>query len=91
MLPAPGRYATFGGSVSKRPDVPVTVATCYGYMEAGVVQSKLRACGIESWRAHEAVGYVTTVDGLGAIDILVSGSDAQRALDILSDEEDCPD
>ncbi len=70
---------------------PVTVAVCHGDMEAAVVQSRLQACGIESWRAGGFSAYPTYMDGLGEIRIEVAAVDAERATEVLnsSGEGEC--
>lgn len=67
----------------ERSEGPVTVAECYGHMEASVVQSKLAGAGIRSYRRGQVAVYPTAVDGLGRMEIQVAAPDAAAARDIL--------
>jgi predicted dinucleotide-binding enzyme len=65
----------------------VVVHTVQGSIEAEIVQTCLRSCGIESAIQGLAVQSVHpfTVDGMGKIKILVMEDDAEAARQIISD------
>jgi len=65
----------------------VVVHTVQGSIEAEIVQTFLRSCGIESTTQGLAVQSVHpfTVDGMGKIKILVMESDAEAARQIIAD------
>jgi len=65
----------------------VVVHTVQGPMEAEIVQSCLRSCGIESTTQGLAVQSVHpfTVDGMGKINVLVMESDVEAARQAIAD------
>ena len=65
----------------------VEVYTVQGSIEAEIVQTCLRSCGIESTTQGLAVQSVHpfTVDGMGKIKILVMENDAEAARQIIAD------
>ena len=65
----------------------VVVHTVQGSIEAEIVQTCLRSCGIESTTQGLAVQSVHpfTVDGMGKIKILVMENDAEAARQVIAD------
>ncbi len=65
----------------------VVVHTVQGSIEAEIVQTCLRSCGIESTTQGLAVQSVHpfTVDGMGKIKILVMENEADAARQIIAD------
>ncbi|MBN2241957.1 MAG: hypothetical protein JW793_04645 [Acidobacteria bacterium] len=65
----------------------VVVHTVQGPVEAEIVQTFLRSCGIESTTQGLAVQSVHpfTVDGMGKIKILVMENDAEAARQTIAD------
>ncbi|MCK5222463.1 MAG: DUF2007 domain-containing protein [Candidatus Aminicenantes bacterium] len=61
-----------------------------GMVEAEIIKSKLTAFDIPSVLKFEAVGRLLgiTMDGLGKVNILVREEDLERALEVISPEED---
>lgn len=73
-------------------EVAVTVP---GWWKADIVKGKLEAEGIPVELRYEAVGkvYGLTVDGLGAVDVLVPAESLEKAREVLSQsfgEEELP-
>jgi hypothetical protein len=68
----------------------VCVRTCQGWDLAQIYKSKLEAMGIPVLLKYESVGpvYGITVDGLGAVRILVPEDLAADAKALLQDEEE---
>lgn len=75
--------------MSEMPEL-VCVRTCQGWDLAQIYKSKLEAMGIPVLLKYESVGpvYGITVDGLGAVRILVPEDLAADAEALLLDEED---
>jgi hypothetical protein len=71
----------------------VRVHTCQGWELAQVFKSKLEAAGIPVLLQYESAGlvYGITVDGLGAVRIMVPESYASEARDLLEDDSGWPD
>ena len=70
-------------------------ATEDGWWKADIIKGKLEAEGIPVELRYEAVGkvYGLTVDGLGAVDILVPPDSLEKAREVLSEsfgEEELP-
>lgn len=63
---------------------PVVLVTVYNPIEAEVIKAKLRDCGIEVFSRQETV-YRLTVDGMGAIEIIVDVNDLEKAKEILKE------
>jgi hypothetical protein len=65
---------------SRFPDL-TTICTVSGMLKAQVIKSKLEASGIPVLLDYESLGPVMglTVDGLGAVRVLVSKKDAEEA------------
>ncbi|MGD8245387.1 MAG: DUF2007 domain-containing protein [Anaerolineae bacterium] len=65
---------------SRFPDL-TTISTVAGMLKAQVIKAKLQAAGIPVLLDYESLGPVmgVTVDGLGAVRILVAKRDAEEA------------
>ncbi|MGD9030494.1 MAG: DUF2007 domain-containing protein [Anaerolineae bacterium] len=65
---------------SRFPDL-TTISTVAGMLKAQVIKAKLQAAGIPALLDYESLGPVmgVTVDGLGAVRILVAKRDAEEA------------
>lgn len=63
------------------PDDPVTVAVCYGSVEASIIQSVLASEDISSYLKRESIGELSRlmVDGLARTEVVVAARDAARA------------
>lgn len=68
----------------------VCVRTCQGLDLAQIYKSKLEAMGIPALLQYESAGPVfgITVDGLGAVRIMVPGTYANEAKTLLADLSD---
>lgn len=66
----------------------VRVHTCQGWDLAQIFKSKLEAAGIPVLLQYESLGlvYGITVDGLGAVRIMVPESHASEATALLEDD-----
>jgi hypothetical protein len=62
------------------------VATASGMTQANIIAGRLESEGIRTRRGYEAAGaiYGITIDGLGAVRILVPAVDWPRAQELLS-------
>jgi YD repeat-containing protein len=62
------------------------VMTASGMVNAKIITGRLEAEGIVTRLKYDIAGslYAVTVDGLGAVDILVSAGDLARAREILA-------
>ena len=76
---------------SRFPDLTV-IYTCSGMMKAQVIKSKLEGAGIPVLLDYESVGPVIgiTVDGLGAVRVLVPEVRAEEARALIA-EDPSPD
>lgn len=65
-----------------------TVYTAAGLIKAQVIKAKLEAAGIRALLDYESVGPVIgiTVDGLGAVRVLVPNEDAEEARNLIEEE-----
>ena len=65
-----------------------TVYTAAGLIKAQVIKAKLEAAGIRVLLDYESVGPVIgiTVDGLGAVRVLVANEDAEEARGLIEEE-----
>ncbi len=63
-----------------------TIATASGMIQANIIQGRLESQGIATQLRYEAAGsiYAITIDGLGAVRILVPSPDGERARVLLS-------
>lgn len=71
----------------------VRIHTCQGWDLAQIFKSKLEAAGIPVLLQYESAGlvYGITVDGLGAVRIMVPESYASEAKALLEDDEGLQD
>ncbi|MHB8907884.1 MAG: putative signal transducing protein [Syntrophales bacterium] len=62
------------------------IATASGMIQANIIRGRLESQGIVTRLRYEAVGsiYAITIDGLGAVRILVPSADCERARELLS-------
>lgn len=71
----------------------ICVHSCQGWDLAQIFRSKLEAAGIPVLLRYESAGlvYGITVDGLGAVRIMVPQAYASEARDLLETREELPD
>ena len=71
----------------------VSVRTCQGLLLGELYKSKLEAMGIPVLLRYESAGPVfgITVDGLGAVEVMVPAEMADEARDLLADLTDLAD
>ncbi len=63
-----------------------TVMTASGMVNAKIVTGRLEAEGISTHLKYDVAGslYAVTIDGLGAVDILVPAEELDRAREVLA-------
>lgn len=71
------------------------IATASGLTQANIMRGRIESEGIRTRLSYEAAGsiYAITIDGLGAVRILVPTADSERAKEILSrsyEEDELP-
>jgi hypothetical protein len=78
--------------MSKEPEL-VCVHTCQGWDVAQIYKGKLEAAGIPVLLQYESAGLVfgITVDGLGAVRIMVPEAHASEAERLLEESDEGPD
>ncbi len=71
------------------------IATASGMIQANIIRGRLESQGIATRLRYDAAGsiYAITIDGLGAVRILVPSADGERARELLTrsyDDGDLP-
>ena len=71
------------------------IATASGMVQANIIRGRLESQGVATRLRYEAAGsiYAITIDGLGAVRILVPLADGERARELLArsyDDGDLP-